>query len=117
MKRPGIDVRYRRGYRAATKEEVASRAAAAAAPGAAPSPTASALSSLSRIRADAVVQAQGGYTWLAAPDGAVRPTLWLVGEWDPALATRDEQWKAGRGRHHRRDGAGPDSRSTRSSRR
>ena len=95
VKRPGIDLRYRRGYRAATKEEVASRAAAEPAPGAAPSPTASALSTLSKFRTDAVVQAQGGYTWLAAPDGAVRPTLWLFGEWDPALATRDEQWKPG----------------------
>ncbi len=95
VKRPGIDLRYRRGYRAATREEVASRAAAEPAPGAAPSPTASALSTLSKFRTDAVVQAQGGYTWLAAPDGAVRPTLWLFGEWDPALATRDEQWKPG----------------------
>ena len=95
VKRSGIDLRFRRGYRAATKEEVASRAAAMAAPGAAPSATASAVSGLSRIRADAVVQAQGGYTWLPAPDGAIRPTLWLVGEWEPALATRDEQWKSG----------------------
>jgi VWFA-related protein len=95
VKRSGIDVRYRRGYRAATKAEVASRAAAAAAPGAAPSPTVSALSTLSKIRADAVVKAQGGYTWLTTPDGTIRPTLWIVGEWDPALTTRDEQWKAG----------------------
>lgn len=95
VKRPGVDLRYRRGYRAATKEEVASRAKAEAAPGAAPSPMSGAISSLSKIRANAVVQAQGGYTWSAAPDGAVRPTLWVVGEWDPALATRDEQWKPG----------------------
>ncbi len=95
VKRSGIDLRYRRGYRAATREEVAGRAAAAPTPGAAPSPMAGAVSTLSKIRADAVVQAQGGYTWLAASDGAVRPTLWVFGEWDPALATRDEQWKAG----------------------
>ncbi len=95
MKRPGIDLRYRRGYRAATKEEVASRAAAAPVPGAAPSPVAGAVSGLSKIRADAVVHAQGGYTWVPAPDGAVRPTLWLFGEWDPTVAARDEQWKAG----------------------
>ena len=95
VKRPGIDLRYRRGYRAATKAEVASRAAAAPAPGGAPSPVAGAISTLAKIRADSVVQARGGYTWLAASDGAVRPTLWLAGEWDPALATRDEQWKAG----------------------
>ncbi len=95
VKRPGVDLRYRRGYRAATKEEVASRAAGAPTPGAAPSPMATAISSLSKIRADAVVHAQGGYTWQAAPGGALRPVIWIVGEWDPALATREEQWKPG----------------------
>ena len=95
-KRPGIDLRYRRGYRAATKEEVASRAAAAPVPGARlRRPSRARVSSLSKIRADAVVHAQGGYTWVAAADGAVRPTLWLFGEWDPTVAARDEQWKAG----------------------
>ena len=41
------------------------------------------------------MQAQAGYIWAADADGAVRPTLWLVGEWDPSVAARDEQWKAG----------------------
>jgi VWFA-related protein len=95
VKRPGVDVRARRGYRAATKEEVASRAAATPAPGSAASPVAAAVSSLAKIRTDSVVQAQGGYQWVAAADGAVRPTLWLVGEWDPSIANRDEQWKPG----------------------
>jgi VWFA-related protein len=95
VKRPGIDVRARHGYRAATKEEVASRASATSTPGGLASPVAAAMSGLAKIRTDAVVQAQGGYVWLTAADGAVRPTLWLVGEWDPGIAARDEQWKPG----------------------
>ena len=94
VRRPGIDLRYRRGYRAATREEAASRAAALA-PAAAPSPMAAAVAGLAKVRADAVVQARGGYTWVAAPDGSFRPTLWVVGEWDPSIATRDEQWRRG----------------------
>ncbi len=95
VKRPGVDIRARRGYRAATKEEVASRAAAAAAPAGPGSPVTSAMSGLAKIRPDSVVHAQGGYSWVTGGDGSVRPTLWLVGEWDPGIATRDEQWKAG----------------------
>ena len=95
VKRPGVDVRARHGYRAATKEEVASRASAPPAPGNPVSPVTGAMSGLAKIRTDAVVQAQGGYEWVTAADGAVRPALWLVGEWDPAIATRDEQWKPG----------------------
>lgn len=95
VKRPGVDVRARRGYRAATKEEVASRASATTTPGSPASPVARAVSGLGKIRADAAVHAQVGYTFVAGADGAMRPTLWLVGEWDPAIATRDEQWKAG----------------------
>ncbi len=95
VKRPGVDIRARRGYRAATKEEVASRASATTTPGSPASPVAGAVSGLGKIRADATVHAQVGYTWVAGADGAMRPALWLVGEWDPAIATRDEQWKAG----------------------
>jgi VWFA-related protein len=95
VKRPGVDLRYRRGYRAATPGELAGRPEAAPSAGTAPSPVTGALGALARVRADAVVHAQAGYTWLAEADGAVRPVLWLVGEWDPSVAARDEQWKAG----------------------
>jgi VWFA-related protein len=94
VRRPGVDLRYRRGYRAATREEMARRDAAPL-PGSAPSPVAGAIANLSRIRADAVVHALGGYSWQAAPDGSARPTLWVVGEWDPSLAAREPQWKPG----------------------
>jgi len=95
VKRPGVDVRHRRGYRAATKAELAEMTSVSEAKNSPPSPVASVVSSLGRVRTDAVVQARAGYTWAAAPDGSIAPVLWLVGEWDPSLATRDDQWKAG----------------------
>lgn len=94
VKRPGVDVRARRGYRAATKAEVAARAAATSTPGSPPSPVSGAVTGLSRIRTDAVVQTQAGYAWVPGADG-LQPVIWLLGEWDAALAGRDEQWKAG----------------------
>jgi VWFA-related protein len=95
VKRSGVDVRHRRGYRAATKEDLAEIASVTAAKSSPPSPVASAVASLGRIRTDAVVQARASYTWAAAADGSVTPVLWLVGEWDATVASRDEQWKAG----------------------
>ena len=95
VKRPGVDVRHRRGYRAATKAELAEIASVASAKAAPSSPVIGAVSSLGRIRTDAVVQTRASYTWTAGADGSILPVLWLVGEWDPAVASRDEQWKAG----------------------
>jgi VWFA-related protein len=95
VKRRGVDVRARRGYRSPSKEEIESRDKAVAVASAPLSPVAGALTSLSRVRAQSVVQAQAGYFWTADASGAFRPMLWLVAEWDPSIATRDEQWKAG----------------------
>jgi VWFA-related protein len=95
VKRSGVDVRHRRGYRAATKADIAEIASVTAAKSTPPSPVAGAVSSLGRIRTDAVVQARASYTWAAAADGSITPVLWLVGEWDLSVASRDEQWKAG----------------------
>ena len=95
VKRPGVDVRHRRGYRAATKADLAEIASVTAAKSAPISPVASAVSSLGKVRTDAVVQARVSYTWAAAADGSVTPVIWLVGEWDLAVASKDEQWKAG----------------------
>ena len=53
VKRPGVDVRARKGYRAATATEVSAAKAAAATPaGAATAPLQAAMSSLARIRTD-----------------------------------------------------------------
>ncbi len=95
VKRSGVDVRHRRGYRAATKADLAEIASVTAAKSTPASPVASAVSSLGRVRTDAVVQARASYTWAASADGLITPVLWLVGEWDLSVASRDEQWKAG----------------------
>jgi VWFA-related protein len=95
VKRKGVDVRARRGYRGATKDEMDSRDKVIAAATAPVSPVASALGSLSRMRPQSILQAQAGYFWTVDASGAIRPTLWLAGEWDPSVATRDDQWKGG----------------------
>jgi VWFA-related protein len=96
VKRPKVEVRARRGYRAATKEEVAARTVAmTGAPSSPASPVATAVSGLSKIRTDAVVQTRVGYSWQAGPAGAPQACLWIVGELDPTAATRDEEWKNG----------------------
>ena len=87
VKRSGVDVRHRRGYRAATKADMAEIASVTAAKSSPPSPVASAVASLGRVRNDAVVQARASYTWTAAADGSVSPVIWFVGEWDATVAS------------------------------
>jgi VWFA-related protein len=103
VKRPGVSVRARRGYLAATQKEMKEAAAATPASGppatAAPStPTsevAGALSALSRIGRETVVRALAGFTWRTGADGAPQASLWVAGEFDAASVARLEQWDAG----------------------
>jgi VWFA-related protein len=104
VKRPGIEVRARKGYQAPTAEEVAKRAALAAAmPAADPEGAAvkRAVASLEGIRAGAAFRLTVNAGWWmpagepvkGAPQGA-EPALWILGEVDPK-ARGGEDWANG----------------------
>ena len=96
VKRPGVELRARRGYRAATAAEVAARAAASAPPDPEVTTRTRVLASLDRTRADRPVRITGGLAWASAPDeaGRPRPALWVVAELD-AAAARAPEWSRG----------------------
>jgi len=96
VKRPGVELRTRRGYRAATAAEVAARAAASAPPDPEATSRERALTLLDRARLDRPVRFAGGYAWTSAPDGEgrSRPLLWIAAELDGAAA-RAPEWSGG----------------------
>jgi VWFA-related protein len=79
VKRPGVDVRARKGYRAATTAEVSAAKAAAAAPaGEGTATLQAAMSSLARIRTDSRLNLNAVAPRSAA--GASPSVLWVAGE-------------------------------------
>ena len=95
VKRPGVNVRARRGYRSATRAEMESDAKAMAAAKADVSPATRVIGTLSKIRTDAFVHATAGYEWGPSPSGAPVPSLWVATELDSNAAAREEAWRAG----------------------
>ena len=93
VKRPGVDVRARRGYRAATEEEVfAARAAAAPEPISAETAAAdAALDALTRIRPEARFRIHAT-PFGDAGNGSVS-LLWIAGELQAPRA--EDPWKQG----------------------
>jgi VWFA-related protein len=98
VKRPGVDVRARRGYKAATQKELTegrqlTSNAAAAAP---PSAFAAAMGALAAARSD--FRFLTSVSWIAAPlDDSVpgaKSQLWVTGELDEATA-KGPEWGSG----------------------
>ena len=90
VKKPGIEVRARRGYRAATEAEVTGARKAADAP--VPEATRAvngAMERLGRIRPD------GGLRINAVSSAGVKPTLWIAGELQSAGGRPDDFGQGG----------------------
>lgn len=96
VKRPGVDVRARRGYRAVTEEELA-RAREMTATAAVPlTAVQTAIAGLAAVRPDTRFVTH--VSWIAAPldEGAsgAKSHVWVTGELD-AAAVRDPGWASG----------------------
>jgi VWFA-related protein len=97
VKRPGVDVRARRGYRAATEKEVEEAQTAAAISESAAPPTAvqSALNTLGGARPGVPVRTAVSYAPVGVADGSgARARFWVLSELDPVLA-RSGEWLGG----------------------
>jgi VWFA-related protein len=96
VKRPGVAVRARRGYRSPTKEEMEAVERGASTAGKnETTPASRAVSALSKIRTEAFVHTVAGYDWTPSGGAAPTPTLWIATELDSTAPAREEAWRAG----------------------
>jgi VWFA-related protein len=89
VKRPGVEVRARKGYRAATAEEMTAGATAAAAAPTMPAQVQAAFAALGSSRPEVRMRTRAGVA--AAGD---QPRVWVIAELDQGLA-RSPEWTAG----------------------
>jgi VWFA-related protein len=117
VKRPGVAVRHRRGYRAATEADVAGAAGSPAsrtggAASTAPDPVQAAFGSLAPDRREVRLRSVAGWLPVAgsdAPEAGAR--VWVVGELDLATV-RAPEWSAGGEVEARLANAGGDTLTT-----
>jgi VWFA-related protein len=94
VKRPGVSVRARRGYRAESRADLEARSKAEAAAAKPADPLVAAMAALGALKADVRTRVRAGLGWRAAAQAPPAPTVWVVGELDAATA-RQAEWVSG----------------------
>jgi VWFA-related protein len=92
LKRPGVTVRARKGYRGYTEAEVARGTAASTPPPAASAPVTAALTPVVSFNARAQFRIRAA-TWAHASSSGTEGAFWVVGELDPQLR-KQPAWSA-----------------------
>jgi VWFA-related protein len=94
LKRPGITVRARKGYRGYTEAEVARGTAASTPPSATAAPVTAALTPVVSVNARAQFRIRASSWAHASPSGATEGAFWIVGELDPQVR-KQAAWTRG----------------------